>query len=294
MNSAQLFEIELFAQSLVKGAALGLYLTPKPGLVDMADAGAHPDLTLAKMEHSLEIIDDYLAELIRSLSDGERLLCQAVVGRRAEQVMLEECGTNTLKGYIFLSGLLLIARWHAGANNQERLRQTVARLAEEYFAIRGEEETNGRTARRRFRTGGIVQEALAGLPALFDCAVPAYLEGIGRFGCFTTASFFMLARLMQTVEDTTTLHRGGTMGLARLRRDGQSLERAITGQGDVIGLLTVLNDEYVRMNLTMGGVGDLLCLAYGYLTASGQLMGDAGGAHRSKPQISRRRCLAGN
>lgn len=294
MNSSRLFEIEQFAQALVKGAAMGLYLTPKPGLVDRTDAGSHPDLTLEKMEHSLQIIDDYLAEMIRSLTDGERLLCQAVVGRRAEEVMMEECGTNTLKGYIFLSGLLLIARWHAGDDDPDRLRETVTRLAEEYFAIRGEEETNGRTARLRFGTGGIVREALNGLPALFDCAVPAYLEGIARFGCFTTASFVMLARLMQTVEDTTTLHRGGTMGLARVHRDGQALERTIAGRGDVIGLLAALNDEYVRMNLTMGGVADILCLAYGYLTASGQLMGDARGGQRPKPHLARHRCLAGS
>ncbi|MRR10391.1 2-(5'-triphosphoribosyl)-3'-dephospho CoA synthase, partial [bacterium] len=55
MNSSRIVEIERFAQALVKGAAMGLYLTPKPGLVDLADRGSHPDLSLEKMERSLHI-----------------------------------------------------------------------------------------------------------------------------------------------------------------------------------------------------------------------------------------------
>jgi len=40
-----------------------------------------------------------------------------------------------------------------------------------------------------------------------------------------SASFAMLARLMQTVEDTTALHRCGLAGLERIREDGARLER---------------------------------------------------------------------
>ncbi|AJE02565.1 triphosphoribosyl-dephospho-CoA synthase [Geobacter pickeringii] len=292
MNASRIMEIERFAQALVKGAAMQLYLTPKPGLVDLVDCGSHPDLSLAKMERSLHIIGDYLAETIRSLADGERFLCQAVIGRRAEQVMLDELGTNTHRGYIFLSGLLLISRWHAGSDDAHRLGQAVAALAREYFAVSEEQESNGHAVRKRFGAGGIVRESLAGLPSLFSCAVPAYLDAIDRVGCFTAASFSTLARLMQTVEDTTTLHRCGTMGLARIRRDGQLLEQTIDEGADFMPLLAELNREYTRMNLTMGGVADMLGLAYGYLTAAGLLTGDAGKSRRPRP-LSLHRCASG-
>lgn len=292
MNSSRIFEIERFAQALVKGAAMELYMTPKPGLVDLANCGSHEDLNLPKMERSLHIIGDYLGELIRSLADGERFLCQAVIGRRAEQVMLEELGTNTHKGYIFLGGMLLIARWHAGSDDSARMGAAVSSLASEYFAIRAEEKTNGSSVRRRYGTGGIVQEALEGFPSLFSCAVPAYLTAIDRAGCFTTASFAMLARLMQTVEDTTTLHRCGTMGLARIKRDGHLLEQTIDEGGDFTTLLEELNREYVRMNLTMGGVADMLALSFGYLTATGLLAGMTAKTRRPRALVLHR-CAAG-
>lgn len=292
MNSSRVVEIERFAQALVKGAAMGLYLTPKPGLVDLADCGSHPDLSLGKMERSLHIVADYLAELIRSLAEGERFLCHAIIGRRAEEAMFEELGTNTHKGYIFLSGLLLISRWHAGSDDESLLHGAVQSTAGHYFSTLGEDATNGRSARLRYGAGGVVREALSGLPALFSCGVPAYLDAIERTGCFTTASFATLSRLMQTVEDTTTLHRGGTMGLARIRRDGQTLERIIGDRGDHLSFLAELNRKYARINLTMGGVADMLSLTYGYLVATGLLTGESERPRRSKPHpISR--CASG-
>lgn len=274
MNSSRMFEIERFAQALVKGAAMGLCLTPKPGLVDLADCGSHPDLSLAKMERSLHLVADYLTELIRSLAAGERSHCQAAIGRRAEEAMFAELGTNTHKGYIFLSSLLLISRWHAGSDDEPVLRRAVQSTALRYFASQGENATNGRTARLRYGAGGVVREAVSGLPSLFTCGVPAYLDAITRTGRFATACFFTLARLMQTVEDTTTLHRSGTMGLARIRRDGQALERVIGEGGDHLSFLAELNRQYIRMNLTMGGVADMLALTVGYLAASGLLTGE--------------------
>lgn len=289
MNTSPIVGIERFAQALVKGAAMGLCLTPKPGLVDLADQGSHPDLSLAKMERSLHIVADYLAELTRSLAAGEHRHCQAVIGRRAEEAMFEELGTNTHRGYIFLSGLLLISRWHAGDDEPSSLREAVRTAAGQYFSTQGEDATNGRTARLRYGAGGVVREALGGLPSLFECGVPAYLDALERTGCFTTASFATLSRLMQTVEDTTTLHRRGTMGLARIRRDGQNLERLIGDRGDHLTYLAELNHEYVRMNLTMGGVADMLSLTYGYLVATGLLTGEAEHPRRSKTDpISRR------
>jgi triphosphoribosyl-dephospho-CoA synthase len=271
---------------------MGLYLTPKPGLVDLADCGSHPDLSLGKMERSLHIVADYLAELIRSLAEGERFLCHAIIGRRAEEAMFEELGTNTHKGYIFLSGLLLISRWHAGSDDESLLHGAVQSTAGHYFSTLGEDATNGRSARLRYGAGGVVREALSGLPALFSCGVPAYLDAIERTGCFTTASFATLSRLMQTVEDTTTLHRGGTMGLARIRRDGQTLERIIGDRGDHLSFLAELNRKYARINLTMGGVADMLSLTYGYLVATGLLTGESERPRRSKPHpISR--CASG-
>jgi triphosphoribosyl-dephospho-CoA synthetase len=267
MKSSLLSETEQLATALAEGAALELYLTPKPGLVDLADSGSHPDLPLSTMECSLQIITDYLSNLLCSLKAGESFDTQVCIAKRTEQTMQQVLGTNTHKGYFFLSGMLLIARWHSPSPHEHSLRSSISLLAGEFFDAGGERTTNGGQARDRFRAGGIVREALDGFPALFDVALPAYRTAIAQGCCFRRASFAMMARLMQTVEDTTTLHRGGALGLSRIRRDGHELERILMQQEDCFPFLTQLNHDYIRMNLTMGGVADMLGLSYGYLIA---------------------------
>lgn len=271
MNSSAAYELERLASALAAGAALELYLTPKPGLVDLADRGSHPDLSLAIMERSIGIVAAYLDELIRSLVDGEPFVYQKKIGMRAEQRLLAELGTNTHKGYVFLSGMLLIARWRAASTDEDAVRQALSRLADNFFRAGEAAASHGRHARERYGAGGIVQEARRGFPAVFEQALPAFRGAIGQQAGFSAASFAMLARLMQTVDDTTTLHRGGTAGLARLKRDGQRLEQMIASGEDYVGYLHALNRSYVRLNLTMGGVADLLGLAYGWLIARGEM-----------------------
>ena len=265
MSSPHQLEVGRLVESLVRGAALGLYLTPKPGLVDLADCGSHPDVSLSTMESSIHSIADYLLELFRSLSRGERFEHQVAIAKRAERNMLQARGTNTHRGYLFLSGLLLIAHWYARSPGERSLRAAITSLAEDFFNSYGEKSTHGRQARQRYRAGGIVREALAGFPSLFVTALPAFRSTMERCSCFRSSSFAMLAQLMQTVEDTTTLHRGGPFALSRIRRDGRVLERIISTGGDYGSFLARLNRLYVLKGITMGGVADMLGLSYGYL-----------------------------
>lgn len=272
MNSSKEIETGHLLESLVQGAALELYLTPKPGLVDLSDCGSHPDLSLTTMENSIHSIADYLLELQRSLASGERFEHQIAIARRAERNMNRLLGTNTHKGYLFLSGIMLIANWRSRFRDESSLRSTIAALARYFFSSKEVENTNGHQARQRFRAGGIIREACAGYPSLFNAALPAFRRIIALTGCFRTASFAMLARLMQTVEDTTTLHRSGDFGLSRIRRDGGILEALIEEGGDYLSWLRELNRLYTLKRITMGGVADMLALAYGYLIHRGEII----------------------
>ncbi len=275
MPSSRISALEGLAAALARGAALELYLTPKPGLVDRADRGSHPDLSLATMERSLAIVADTLQAIVRSLAAGEDFARQAAIGRAAEGRMFEELGTNTHKGYIFLAGMLLIARWHAPGPDEAALRRTLGALATRFFATRRETASHGHLARQCYGAGGIMAEATAGLPAVFEQALPLFRHRRRQGASCTVASFAMLGRLMQTVDDTTTLHRGGPAGLARLRRDGRRLESLIASGGDWLPFLHATNRAYVGANLTMGGVADLLAIAYGCLIAGGEMAADA-------------------
>lgn len=264
-------DLEKLALNLVRGAFMELYLSPKPGLVDQYDSGSHPDLSLCLMEESLKIVSCYLIDLNRAIAGGEDMAGQMRLGAAAERTMLKNLGTNCHKGYIFLSGLLLSARARTPGEDEGALKRTVALLAGRFFDRDETWSSNGSRARSRFRAGGVRAEAMNGLPALFDQALPAFRHEIARGGNRGSAVYAMLGRLMATVEDTTALHRCGSEGLKTVREDGRTLERLVAEREDFFTFLTERNAHYIQRNLTMGGVADLLGLAFAWLSHTGEL-----------------------
>jgi len=271
MSCSPISELEKLSVALLQGAALELYLTPKPGLVDLADCGSHPDLSVWIMEQSLQIIAEYLEEITRSLIDEKPFVEQRNIAIRIEHRLLETLNTNTHKGYVFLSGMLLIARSRAASSDEWAVRSALSSLAESFFETSAEQPSNGRRARGKYCAGGIVQESIQGYPSVFEEALPIFRKSMNQKGCFNEASFAMLARLMQTVEDTTTLHRGGLEGLSRVKRDGFRLEQMIAEGENYLPFLKELNRSYIRLNLTIGGIADMLGISYGYLIAQGEI-----------------------
>jgi triphosphoribosyl-dephospho-CoA synthase len=255
--------LHVLASSLVAGARIELELTPKPGLVDRIDCGSHPDLSFEAMSRSIDLLPAYFQDLL-DLGDPPDLPAAVEAGLRAERRMVETVGTNAHKGYIFLAGLTLLAA--ATGGKPEGLRQRIPGLAERILrresAPPGRHGTPSHGARIRadHAVGGIHREALQALPSVFEVGLP---ELAAAPHLSQSAQHRLMAVLMQTVEDTTSVHRCGLAGLARIRSDGVRLQRLIESGGDYLPWLTALNEEYRGLNLTMGGVADCmaLCLA---------------------------------
>lgn len=261
--------LEKLAKDLVRGAFMELYLTPKPGLVDLCDSGSHPELSLPRMEASLKIVALYLLDMSDAVDSGEDLASQVRLGVAAERAVQRAVGTNCHKGYIFLGGLLLCAAACAPRGDESALRASIAALAARFFE-HGEPGSSTRV-RNRFQNGGIRDEALAGLPSLFDQALPVFRREMANGGNRGGAVFAMLGRLMQTVEDSTTLRSGGRSALKILKEDGRRLERLVAERDDFLAFLAERNSHYQRMKVTMGGVAGLLALALAWLSHTGEL-----------------------
>ena len=267
--------IERWACALLSGARLELYLTPKPGLVDRENNGSHPDLSLNLMEQSLEILAVFLDESQRSLVKGDPFSAQRKIGIETEHRLLSSLGTNTHKGYVFLSGMLLNACWRADSDSEADLRRCLAELSQDFFRIPAIGQTHGQSARVSYGSDGIVGEAMRGFPSLFEAALPGFRRAYARSRSVETASFNALACLMQSVEDTTTLHRAGPSGLRRVRHDGSELERRIARDEPVLEFLRTLDRIYIEQNLTIGGIADMLGLCFATLIARGEYPGQS-------------------
>jgi len=178
--------------------------------------------------------------------------------------MAEEIGSNAHRGYIFLSGLVLLAAAVGGSASPAQWRQRIGSLATRVFERqRGvDPRTHGARTRRALNVAGVHGEAVAGLPSVFDRGLPAFSRGLATLASPQAAGHYAMAALMQSVEDTTTLHRAGRGGLARLRRDGAEIQGLIEAGRDHLSALAALNAEYRAADLTMGGVADCLALTF--------------------------------
>jgi triphosphoribosyl-dephospho-CoA synthase len=249
------------AAALVLGARRELDLTPKPGLVDRHDPGAHPDLSHAAMAVSADLLERYYDDLLRSAQAARPLADAVRAGRDAERRMFQAIGSNAHRGYIFLSGLTLLAACRCGGSLAS-LPGALAELAGDFFRQAPAAATPGAQVRAEHGLGGIRREAERGLPAVFEQGWPAYRESLECGWEAERAGFHLMARLMQTVEDTTAVRRCGPAGLARLRRDGERLQDLLETGRQPGTWLAGINRAYGRWGLTMGGVADCMALVF--------------------------------
>ena len=250
------------AESLIDGLRAELYLTPKPGLVDLRNNGSHPDLSLTLMARSIALLRQYLRELCAALAAPSGAADPILIGQRAEQRMLQELGTNCHRGGIFLTGLLLMAAARCNLRDPAALRAAIKITAGEFFARRSQPpSSHGERVRKQHPQAGIVAEALAGLPGVFDIVLPALQEG----GLQNGHGFYLaLAELMLRVDDSTARHRCGDSGITYLQQGGLKLRQCLAAGHDPVPLLRKMDAAFQQRNLTMGGVADLLGVGLGY------------------------------
>jgi holo-ACP synthase CitX len=263
---------EPLAAHLRMGALRELDLTPKPGLVDRQDSGSHADLSYAGMRVSAELLPLYFDDILRCHQKQRPLRDFVQAGIDAENRMTREIRSNAHKGYIFLSGLVLMAAC-ASDGQADVLRRKISEIAIGFFAHFGCPDSHGAGIRDRHGLGGIRAEAEQGLPAVFEHGWPKYREALEAGWDPEHANFYLMAVLMQRVEDTTAIRRCGLEGLARLRRDGSRLQRLLEQQQAPEPMLAALNQEYRSSGLTMGGVADCMALIFALQEAANYYSG---------------------
>ncbi len=250
-------------------------LTPKPGLVDREDTGAHEDMDLPLFLKSAASIAPYLAEMADAAQRNpfeESLLHRLrPIGLRAEKAMFSATkGINTHKGQIFCLGVCTAAAARIQARGEG---PGLSILREAGFICRGisrellscpdpgTPRTHGEEVFLTSGSRGARGEAEAGFPSVRHYSHPAYRQGrIGGLDHERAALQALLA-LMVGVEDSNVLHRRGPEGLALMRREaGHFLEKGGMFQSDAFIKLRRMNRLFIRESLSPGGCADLLAL----------------------------------
>lgn len=243
----------LVADLAERALRMELDTTPKPGLVDRQDNGAHKDMDYALMSKSISALRPYLTRLaVESAKDIDPVKIKEI-GIEAEKAMLKATsGVNTHKGALFCIGLSVAAAsclaCSTGAVDAYSFKELVSRAASEIPSARG---THGAEAKRSFKAVGALENARAAYPELFADWLPYYrsLEG-DPFRCHKT-----LLHIMTTLDDTNILHRRGAEGLAHAEAEAARLLEDFSESG-----LSSLNKDFIRENISPGGSADMLSL----------------------------------
>lgn len=243
----------LVADLAERALRLELDTTPKPGLVDRRDNGAHKDMDYALMSKSISALRPYLTRLaVESAKDIDPAKIKEI-GIEAEKAMLKATGgVNTHKGALFCIGLSVAAAsclaCSTGAVEAYSFKELVSCAASEIPSARG---THGAEAKRSFKAVGALENARAAYPELFADWLPYYrsLEG-DPFRCHKT-----LLHIMTTLDDTNILHRRGAEGLAHAEAEAARLLEDFSESG-----LSSLNKDFIRENISPGGSADMLSL----------------------------------
>lgn len=246
-----------------------LEVYPKPGLVSRVDSGAHADMDFDLMCRSADSLQRPFAHIAaagREARSFERAL--APLGRDAERQMLQATGgINTHRGAIFSVGLIVaaIARTRSAAlvTDPAAVRATLAREwgeALEAHASQGDlASSHGALVRRRTGIGGARSEAALGFPGIFRTGIPVYREAAASGLDANAASVHTLFALMEAVDDTTVLFRGGPEAGLFVRRcaAGFLASGGCTRDG-WFERAEQLHRTFIERNLSPGGCADLL------------------------------------
>lgn len=304
--------------ALATQALLGeVTVTPKPGLVDRANSGAHRDMDLFTFQASAAALSSYWGDCA-GMGHFDRCVLPASqnqpvpppetfaklrpIGKQAERDMLSATGSvNTHKGAIFTLGVLCGAAgrlWTAEngfpvaeAILDEAAAMTRATLEAELPAARW--NTAGEQLFRQHGTRGIRGEVADGLPAVREIALPTFRELLGHGLDRNHAAAVTLLHLIVNVEDTNLLHRGGSEGAAWARKATAALLACSGEQTDepadkqclslqfripTLDEIAALDRQFIERNLSPGGCADLLAVTL-FLDALGSAAAHADGAN---------------
>lgn len=227
--------------------------TPKPGLVDKQDNGAHKDMDYALMSASISALRPYLTRIAVESAAEVNAAGIMSIGIEAEAAMLKATGgVNTHKGALFCIGLSIAAAsflaCSTGTVEADSFRELVSRTASR---IPSAQSTHGAEAKRNFKVGGALENAREAYPELFTAWLPYYrsLEG-DPYRCHKT-----LLYIMTDLDDTNVLHRRGAEGLSHTKSEAARLLGDFSLDG-----LSSMNRDFIRENISPGGSADMLSL----------------------------------
>ncbi|QIQ20527.1 triphosphoribosyl-dephospho-CoA synthase CitG [Zophobihabitans entericus] len=253
-------------------------LTPKPGLVDRNNSGAHKDmdygLFLSSINAIIPFFDQfyYTGKQYADIPVTDFLAKIRPVGIACEQAMFNATkGVNTHKGAIFAFGLFCSV---IGRLDQQQKKVNVTSICDEVASVCTglvEKELNqtvkvntvGERLFKQFGFTGARGEAASGYATIREIALPTYIKAKAKGYDEEMVLSETLLHLFAYNNDTNVVSRGGLAGLQFLQQSA----RGLIQQGGMLNSdnhkqWQELDVAMIERNLSPGGSADLLAVTW--------------------------------
>lgn len=251
--------------------------TPKPGLVDRNDNGAHRDMDHALMQRSIQALHPYFVRLAQLGFNGKQPCHDEIVniGIEAEREMFKATGgVNTHKGALFSIGLAAVAlageafsritqaeRCGTMAYNDVNSKQiqylsnSIASLARLFPDTNG---THGSKAKANNILKGALDNAREGYTQLFKAWLPFYIDRIAEGDNY--ALHKTLLRIMCDLDDTNIVYRTSMETMQEVKTEARQMLDTSRNIVNFEAALQAMNTDYIHRNISPGGSADMLSL----------------------------------
>ncbi|MCM1291640.1 MAG: [citrate (pro-3S)-lyase] ligase [Prevotella sp.] len=230
-----------------------LNLTPKPGLVDQNDCGAHKDMDYNLMQRSINTLGEAFKDILDISIDNPAP--RRYKGLIWEQKLMQSTeGVNTHRGALFaISVTLHAAITLLNKNIPLSLQNLSAQTAKIASLMPGASNSNGMQTVNRFGVPGALMNAQSGYRQLYESWLPFYRTVKNR----PEGDLLTLLKIMSEIDDTNVLHRGGSQGADFVKNRSAQLLADFS-----IDALKTFNRECIDRNLSPGGAADMLALLF--------------------------------
>lgn len=251
--------------------------TPKPGLVDRNDNGAHRDMDHALMQRSIQALHPYFVRLAQlGFTDKQPYHDEIVnIGIEAEREMFKATGgVNTHKGALFSIGLAAVAlageafcritqaeRCGTMAYDDVNSKQiqsfsnSIASLARLFPDTNG---THGSKAKANNILKGALDNAREGYTQLFKAWLPFYIDRIAEGDNY--ALHKTLLRIMCDLDDTNIVYRTSMETMQEVKTEARQMLDTSRNIVNFEAALQAMNTDYIHRNISPGGSADMLSL----------------------------------
>lgn len=247
--------------------------TPKPGLVDRWDNGAHVDMDFYTFINSSVALKKWFRRIVvwnyehaddtlDSLFEQTRFL-----GKQAEKEMFNVTkGVNTHKGAIFSFAVLSAACGILKAKEKTLTAECVTELAGKMACFSLEDlnnsnkkqsMTNGLRLYEKYQCKGVRGEAAGGFPSVMQVGLPTLREALQSGDDWNRACVRVLLALLDKTEDTNLLARGGTDGADWVKNEIKNYNKWEQTPDE---FAFSMNEKMIEKNLSPGGCADLLAI----------------------------------